>query len=396
MKIMLVGAGASFSIKDVETGYFEAFQELGHQTALFLLDYRIAIAGKWLNYWWRHAQRSDPTKKPTFVDAIYDAGVKALEMSLRNRTDWVIVVSAMYLHPDVIVMMRRAGLKICVLFTESPYEDEKQARVASIANVCFTNERTSVEYLRSANPNVFYLPHAYSPARHSLNQVAPPRVNASGSVQEKPRLVCVPSVGVPVRPELLLAHTNSSSVDINGGPSGHDVVFVGSGFQERIDLLNRVDWKGIGVNLGLYGTWNLLGSRSKLRPYVEGGIISNNEAVDLYRGSKIALNLYRTSKGYGHTVDHISGAESLNPRAYELAASGTFCLTDFRKEGEEVFGDSQPAFEGVDDLERGIIYYLSHPEKRLQCVSEAYAKVQEHTFLARARQVLSTLGQLGG
>ena len=41
------------------------------------------------------------------------------------------------------------------------------------------------------------------------------------------------------------------------------------------------------------------------------------------RRAAVGLNLFRTSMGF-EGERHIYGAESLGPRAYELAATGTF------------------------------------------------------------------------
>src|SRR4030095_6053999 len=122
-------------------------------------------------------------------------------------------------------MVRGARLRTAVLFTESPYEDEAQCRVAALVDVVWTNERTSAQPLGAG-----YLRHAYDPARH------PPTAGLDYDVP------------------------------------AHDVVFVGTGFEERIEQLAAVDWRGI--DLGLYGEWSLLGSRSKLRQFVRAGPIS--------------------------------------------------------------------------------------------------------------------------
>ena len=346
MRILLVGAGAAFSTKDVEDGYRVALQAaLGEDLHFYDLGSRLSLAQRWLHMLWR-ARGKDPERRPSWPDAIYRGGIEALEMALRFRVDWVLAISGMFFHPDVLIMMRDAGKRTAVLFTESPYEDEQQARMASLVDMCWTTERTSVAALSKANPNVRYLRHAYDPARH--------------------------------RPDLPL--------DLS--LPAHDVVFVGSGFAERIELLKSVDWTGI--DLGLYGEWGLLGSRSKLRRHLRAGTISNETSVGLYRRACIGLNLHRASTAYGRKTERVVHAESLNPRAYELAACGLFQVTDARAEVPETFGDAVPTF-APGQLEELLRAYLQDSPARHYAARRARQAILPHTFAARAAQVLADL-----
>lgn len=346
MRLLLVGAGASFSIKDVETGYYDALREAGADVKLYLLDRRIGYAHRWLQTMWK-ARGKDADTKPTWPDALYRAGIDALEMALRFEVDWVFVVSAMYLHPDVLELMRRAGVKTSVLFTESPYDDPQQARVAPLVDVCWTNERASVPYLKQFNPNTFYLRHAFDPARHA------PVAEADSDI-----------------------------------PS-HDVVFVGTGFEERIDLLSAVDWEGI--DFGLYGMWTLLPPRHRLRKYLRGGITDNDKAAALYRQAKVGLNLHRTSHEYSRGASHVWHAESMNPRAYELAACGVPQISDYRPEVAETFDWTVPTFNDPEQLRYLIQTALMYPGERKRRALEARQRILPHTFAARAAQVLADL-----
>lgn len=365
-KVLLVGAGAGYSTKDLEMGFYEAFQELGVELSYYMLDRRLFVAKQWLMYNWKHLLGEDPLRKPGWPDVIYRGGIEALEMALRYDVDMVFAVSAMYLHSDVIIMMRRAGLKVGILFTESPYLDDQQLPIASLANICFTNERTSVDYLRKANRNTHYLRHAFSTNRHS--PTAPTEDN------------------IMYLKEWQQFKDQKLKVSTSVAPS-HDVVFVGTGFQERIDVLSNVDWSGI--DLGLYGNWQLLPSRHRLRKYLRGGIMTNMNAHALYKKAKIGLNLYRTSKDYDRNPQHIEAAESMNPRAYELAASNIFSLTQYRKEAEETLGRTQPFFCDSLELENLVKYHLSNEHGREVIAARAMKEIQGHTFIERAKEVLS-------
>lgn len=350
MKILLVGAGADFSVKDVEVGYRDAFKVAGHEIIAYNLSRRLDVAGRYLNAIWRTGMKARGEPKPNNADIIYQASLGILERALRFDVDWVVAVSAMYLHPDALIMLRRAGKRVAVLFTESPYDDEQQAKVANLCDVVFTCERSSARKYGWE-----YLPHAFDPKRH-----------------------------YPAEPDERLP--------------AHDVVFVGTGFQERVDILSAVNWDGI--DLGLYGTWVLLGSRHHLRKYLKDGAISNDHAIGLYRRAKIGLNLYRTSKGFGYGAPRVTDAESLNPRALELAACGVFQISDYRPEVQEVFGGIGgclvPTFKTADELSEALRFWLHNQagiDARENTCRILPAAVRFSTFDARARQVIETLGR---
>jgi len=345
MKLLLVGAGTATSTRDVENGYAAAFRGMGIDLRLYALEARLSLAMRWLmNQWIARGKQLDD--RPSWADTLYRAGVEALEMALRFDVDWVFVVSAMYLHPDALILMKRAGLKVAVLFTESPYEDLQQLRVAQLVDWCWTNERTSTRTLRGG-----YLPHAYYPPVH--------------------------------RPEEELDPTVPS----------HDVVFVGTGFIERIELLSAINWTGI--DLGLYGEWGLLGSRARLRDYVRGPSVPNSEALRLYRKAKVGLNLFRTSTTYGRNVPHRTGAESANPRTFELAACGLFQISQARAEVGEIFGSTVPGFTSPQELQALLRAALDDADWRLRCAERARELVVSHTYAARAAQALADLERIG-
>jgi len=348
VKVLLLHPGASWSTADVEAGLRYGLKYHGVQVIPYRLDQRIGYAQRWLHTMWRHKKKIDPTlEKPKTHDVMYHAGVGALEMALRHQVDVVLVVSAMLLHPDVVVMMKRAGLKVVVLFTESPYDEEQEMRVAKLVDGCWTNERASLPKFLSVNPCSGYLPHGWHPERH---------------------FVSARSIG-----------------DV----ASHDVVFVGSGFLERIKWFNSIDWSGI--DLGLYGTWKGLGLSKQVKAAVKGEQVNNEMAASLYRRAKIGLNLYRTSKGWGRGAPQIVHAESLSPRAYELAACGAFHLSDDRAEVREVFGDLVPTFSTPTEAAALIRLWLNDAEGRARVAAALPACVAEASWAERAKTVIGDL-----
>ena len=342
-RLLVVHPGASWSVSDVFDGLIYGLKHHGVTVIPYRTDERIAVTGRLLNVRWRQQKRDRPDlPKPTTADVLYGAGKDALEMALRHQVHAVIVVSAMFLHPDVIILMKRAGLKVFTLFTESPYDLASEMYVAGLVDGCWTNERSCVPAFKQVNRNTGYLPHGWHPERHGPN--AP--------------LLEVPS---------------------------HDVVFVGSGFPERIEWFNAIDWTGI--DLGLYGTWKGLGLKKQVRQAIRRDNITNDVSAALYRKAKIGINLYRTRNQQRVRVT----GESLSPRAYELAACGSFHISDYRPEVVEVFGNLVPTFRTPAEASALIQAWLSNDKARLDTAAQLPACVAEASWVQRAATVLGDL-----
>lgn len=356
LRILLVAPGAYWSTLDVFDGLLYGLRHHGIHVDTYRLDTRIESSAKALHWLWRTKVKTQPDlPKPNNADVMYHAAEGVLGMALRQQSDVVLVVSAMLLHPDAIVLMKRAGLRVVVLFTESPYDLEHELKVAALADGCWTNERTSLPAFRRVTKFVGYLPHAWHPLKH--------HVQADPDDDDEP---------------------------------AHDVVFVGSGFPERVAFFNKVNWDGI--DLGLYGQWGRkgrgLGLNARARACVKGENIPNEQTAALYRRAKIGLNLYRVYAGWGKTRRRITGAESLSPRAYELAACGQFHLSDHRAEVLERFGARVPTFTTPAEAEALIRHWLAQPEERVRIAAELPACVAESSWVERAATVIGDLQQL--
>lgn len=335
MKVLAVHPGATFSVADVYYGLMPELSKHGMEIIHYPMNRAIGIAIRYCELLYKKGFQQNP---PTQSDIQYVAGVFSLDRALHYDVDWVFVVSAMWFHPDYLIKLKRAGRKIAILFTESPYEEFSEETRIHYADAVFTNERTTAERWARIHPNVHYLPHAYDPIKH---RPEPPE-----DEPDVPR---------------------------------HDVVFVGTGWAERIALFQSIDWSGI--DFGLYGNWGKIPSRARLRRYLIPGPVPNEYTAALYRHAKIGINLHRA---------HPS-AESLNPRAYELAACGVFTLSDDRMEVGEHFGDLMPTFETAADLERLIRQYLADDLGRERITRRLPEAVAGDTFAARAEIVAAAM-----
>jgi hypothetical protein len=220
------------------------------------------------------------------------------------------------------------------------------------SDIAYGASKDIVERLRRTTPHVYYLPHSYDPAVH--------------------------------HPDWTQDEWDTPA---------HDVVFVGSYFTERQELLEAVDWTGI--DFAIYGQWESLPKTSLLHQYIKGGIVNNRFAAALYRRAHIGINLYRESIGWGLDTPRITHAESLNPRAVELAACGLFQVSQPRDEVAEIFGESVGTFSTPAELEHVVRHYLANDEARERGATIARERVHGRTFAAAAASIVTTLREHG-
>jgi spore maturation protein CgeB len=350
MRVLMWWPGTQVALSDVASGLTYGLEQNGVQVLHYRTDAHMEAAGGYLMGQWKRRVKKDPgLVKPNDADILYLANQAILTQALRYQPDWIVLISGLYQHPDFAVFLRRAGFRIALICTESPYDLGPELNLARFADIVFTNERSVTRAFRTVNDHVVYLPHAWHPGVHG--------------VMEQGQLEDVPS---------------------------HDVVYVGTGFWERVALLSAIDWTGI--DFGLYGTWNLIPSRHHLRQHIRGGEVLNQRTAALYNRAKVGLNLHRTSMKYAREQTAlVRRAESLNPRCYELAACRLFFTTDARAEVREIFGETLPTFDSPAGAEAVIRRALAEPAWRQDVAEACWAAVQPHTWTARAEAVLAAL-----
>ena len=142
-------------------------------------------------------------------------------------------------------------------------------------------------------------------------------------------------------------------------------------------------WTGAGSTWASTGCGPSCPQDHPLRPYVHDGLVDNARAGELYRKARIGLNLYRATGG--------PPAESLNPRAYELAADGVFTVAQPRAEQTERFGGSVATFTTPGELEERIRIHLADAWRRRRTAEALPALVAEDTYHHRAAQLVAHL-----
>lgn len=340
-KFLVVHPGASWATHDVYVGVVEGLRARGCAVAEFRLDGRLERSRDFLHFLWRRQKRAAAERKwpkPTLGDVLFMASQGIIERALERGCTDVLFISASFLPAERLELARRAGLRVWMLCTETPYEMARELELASMADGVWTHERAALPAFRAVNPRAEYLPHAWRSGVHD----AP---------------------AAPESPEC-------------------DVLFCGSMFPERAAWFESINWDGI--NLALYGNFDGLAPRSPLRKFIRGGLVPNGALVSLARRSRIVLNFFRAPE---------SGvpAESLNPRCYEMAAARVCLVTDRRSEVLEKFGEAVPTFSTPAEAETLIRALLADDERRTACAASAARAVAADTWGARVEQMLANV-----
>lgn len=349
VKLHCVWPAHSFSTYDVARGLFGALRADGHEVVDYALARRLQMIQPGLQ------ALAPPGDTPDTDMVALHASEPLVYRTVVEGCRWVLVVSGMGLHPNALYALRRIGVKVAVVFTESPYDTHEAGELpmAALCDLAFTNERTSVPAFQAVLDQAgnggcaVYLPHAYDPAIH--RPVGP----------DDP----------PLRPE-----------------DRCDVLFVGTGFAERQTLLEAINWDGIDLCLGgFYPGIEGYGGPHRLAAAIKHGPLDNRHVVRLYHGAKIVLNPHRFAEG----------AESANPRVYEVAACGAFQISDTRAEVTELLGDAVPTYPpGVPwRLEALIREYLADEAGRRESAVFAHSLIQGQTFAERARVITEAIEQ---
>ena len=336
MRAIVVGPMADYSTYDVAVGWVEGLRANGVQTMHFDLGQRML--------WYLRAKVHDDDGNVT-REMDGDEARQAVTLNLiaevyRTQADLVLIVHGAHVWPPYITEIR---CPVVWVATESPYEDEAQAYTIAHADVdtILVNDPTNQGVFEQIAPT-FYVPHAHRPDIH----------RPDGPAKE---------------------HT--------------DVCFVGTGYPERVELLEAVDWSGI--DLALLGMWESeVDDSSPLQPYIrDGWCIDNTDAVKWYRGADIGLNIYRQlTTGEHSTAD----GWAIGPREVELAACGVFTLRQHRPESDELF-PFLPAFTSAEELEYLIREWLPRPDERARLALKAREAVADRTFPNHAGRLLGRL-----
>jgi len=165
---------------------------------------------------------------------------------------------------------------------------------------------------------------------------------------------------------------------------GSDISHVGAGFRNRRQVFSGLT----GYDFKLWGNdWEDPGL---LRRHLQrqGARIATSDMVKIFNATKINLNLHSSQFHDGVNPD----GDYLNPRTFEIAASGGFQLTDHRKDLSSHFQrDTEVAvFDTAREVAPLIEHYLNHPEERQKIAAAGRQHVlADHTYDLRMSEALN-------
>jgi spore maturation protein CgeB len=343
---LLIHPGPSWSVADIFSGWSEALTGLGEQVEEYPLD----AALRFYNGALAETGELKPCGCPgvrKYLDreqAIQLAVDPILSAASRWWPDVILCVSAFFIPPWLLEVLRDRGHTIVMAMSESPYQDDFQLKMAQYAHLTLLNDPLNLAAYREIGP-AEYMPHAY---RETVHYPAAP-----GTAPE------------------------------------YDFAFVGTGFPSRARFFSAMDLAGLNVRLS--GLWMDLPADSPLRDWTateDDDCVDNPETAAIYRRTRTGLNFYRQEAEDAHAGE----GHACGPREIEMAACGLWFARDPRPESDELF-PMLPAYASPAEASDLIRWALAHPEERAEAALKARAAVEGRTFTEHAKKLLRLLSR---
>ncbi len=366
-RILLVHPGPDFSVADVHRGWEKALRKSGHTVMTYNTNDRLTYHGH--ERMPRHGEPKCeqcgevPTRPALDADGIMQMAVKGLyETCFVFWPEVIFFVSAFYITAPMLQVLRTRRMKIVMLHTESPYQDDEQMLRGQFADLNLVNDPANLAAWRELDVPAAYMPHAYDPDIHYP--------------AARREYDC-------------------------------DFTFVGTLFRSRAEFFSRMDFTGLNVSFGGSG-WDLANrdypelitkvmdrdNGYRLVDYLGHPLdhcVDNDETADHYRTAKAGINFYRRESEDGHA----GKGWAMGPREVEMAACGLFFLRDPRPESDEVFGSVLPAFDGPEHASELLREWVARDQDRERLAHLAYTSIAARTFDNNARAALALMEEAG-
>lgn len=322
-------------------GYvYNAFKRLGHRVNYYDLS-DFCPPYKKLPEFVRDKNRRSSLES-SFVQMLSEI---VLEGISERPVDILISLAQAPLSPEVLTEIRNRGIITAMWFVEDCRRFGTWQQLSKFYDYMFLIQKEPfTTYVEAAGAGrAIYLPLACDPAIHRPMQV---------TEEEKQRW-------------------------------GSPISFLGAGYHNRQQMFAQL----ANMPFKIWGTeWPQSHPFDKL--VQEGGRrLEPEEYVKIFNSSEINLNLHSSMERDG--VDPYG--DFVNPRTFELAATGAFQLADNRTLLPELFevGKEIATFDDQNDLEQKIAHYLQHPAERRTVVEAARKRVlEEHTYEHRVQSML--------
>jgi len=151
----------------------------------------------------------------------------------------------------------------------------------------------------------------------------------------------------------------------------YPVSFIGASYGARSKVVEKLELAGIHVECFGFGWPN--------------GSVSTEQIPSIMRNSVISLNF---SAGF---MSDAGNDRQIKARTFEVPGAGGFLLTDAAPGMDGVYrlGQEIEVYDGFDELERKIKYYLQHPDERDRIAHAGYLRTATcHTYERRLEGLL--------
>lgn len=331
MRWLLAEPGPHFSVYDVYEGWAEALRGLGEQVFTFNLGDRISFYDATLIHTEEEGRFRKALPRAGAVELAAEGLVNA---AMKCWPHVILMVSAFFYPAWMLDLFRSRGIRVVLLHTECPYQDEEQLCRAAHADVSLVNDPVSLARYEAIGPAA-YMPHAYRPSVHYPG----------------------------------------------GLPKDWDFSFVGTGFPSRAEFFRQMDLSGLKVKLA--GPWE---DPETWADFDHDDCIDNEQTAAIYRASKTGLNLYRRE---GEDTWDGEGV-ACGPREIEMAACGLWFTRDPRPESDETF-PMLPSFAGPGEAAELIRWHAAHDSAREKATAAAREAIAGRTFESNARALMQML-----
>jgi len=258
---------------------------------------------------------------------------------LKFNPDLLLVIKGEIIPKGIIKEISSAGVKTADWTLDSPFGDfYSYNRIKNISeyDFFFVFDPYYLKKLREISANSFYLPAAADPE-----------------------------------------DAHKPIIPFNERKYPYEISFLGSYEPEREDLMEKLG----DFNVQVFGhNWK---NKRGLVKNLKREYLSGVSAAKLFNSSKINLNLQA-----------LHGKESLNLRTFELPATKSFQLVDYKSELPNLFKINKEivCYSDLDDLKEKLRFYLEQPEKRDRISEAGYQRVlEEHKVVDRIKTMLKIM-----
>ncbi|TBL81882.1 hypothetical protein EYB31_01735 [Paenibacillus thalictri] len=278
----------------------------------------------------------------------------AAQLAAEQRPDLVIVLNGTRFPLSQVDALRNLGIPTALWLVDDPYHTDISSVSAPHYSFVFTHEINCLSFYRALGcGRVHYLPLAagrstYFPKKADITQ-----------------------------------HT--------------DICFIGNGFVNRIAFFDRIAPFLADKKVLIAGWWwDRLTNYALLKDKIKlnADWMPPGETSSCYNGAKIVVNLHRSDDDPSNFNSRGIAGHSINPRTYEICATGAFQLTDTRGDLADLYVPEKEiaTYASPEEFIEKAAYYLEHADERVAIGLRGLRRtLEEHTYRRRLAQLIQTV-----